>query len=908
MSTILSGKCTGCGTLLQYEEGAKSVHCTACGTHNSTSQLETGARTSSNGFGAASRMMGGRFGGGMPIMGFDNPESGVVFVSNFFDTFDWAAYQESADIEIPELAEVVYNNKLKNGAIGLSWFIDFKALSVPLKQKIAGLANLAKKIGDSYNAEDSSESMAYFDVYRAIVDAIVADKDKFIKQLDVDLKYAQAFGVDAARLNELKKEFKEVSALLENIKEVNHVEDIKEYIDAQNAASKILAEKFLADGINAETVYAEAVAMYEEGGSSRRASLAEFEKIRGYKDSAKYIKKINQYFKFDEMFYFADKYFIYKKKEYKVQALDVANLNKKAKNKNTNDQAQEQQVVYALSLYEVVDGVPAETPILEGIEKFITCYNNKYYYFKKGKGICSFDLTTHEDVVIDDGKTEDYVEGKAYQVKLAVNGSVCLVKKKLHPVEKKGCFGKDKKKNEEEKLLNNFCLISIDLFSGNKKVIVEQFVDVAETYNTEIFYIVADRLITSAKPAGCSLFKGKKAGVNDGANEKTYETKLMVCDLVTGENKPVLKESCEIQAVVNKKIVYSIWKPNELNIDIRVFDMNEGTDVLIEENAMEFYGIFDNKIFYTIGNEDYAPLVSNDFDGQARKELLENVENVVDVSAGWLYVRKGTGYNRILLKINPETGERIVVCACLKKIFKTSPTHIYYFDNFDDLHVVRRDGADDRVIGKGISWAIIDKDYMYYVRDELVEVEGEENLSLYKMDIDGKNAKKIVFNVDDAVDYDEKFMYYLKKENVRFKVTVPTGKDKSESHYSNYDITRYYKVEKASGKAEVVLTLGLPHGKNSFKSGCLKKEVKADIVYEEMPVIREFKYKGLASVGEVEQKSQENKNQQNNSNNVSLSASKSQNANGCGNTKAPGCSSSNNKKSSKNSGCSFLKK
>ena len=201
-----------------------------------------------------------------------------------------------------------------------------------------------------------------------------------------------------------------------------------------------------------------------------------------------------------------------------------------------------------------------------------------------------------------------------------------MVKKALHPVESVGCFGKKKEKKEEEKLLNNFCLLSIDLFSGKTKVVIDQFVDVAETYNTEVFYILAERKLVKKEPAGCSAAKKAQDLASLGEEKKNYDTKLMMCNLVTGENKPVLNESCEIQAVVNKKIVYSTWKPNSLNIDIRVYDINNDTDVLIEENVKDFYGIFDNKIFYTIGNDEYAPKPSSpaNKDDKAKESFLKD--------------------------------------------------------------------------------------------------------------------------------------------------------------------------------------------------------------------------------------------------------------------------------------------
>ena len=90
--------------------------------------------------------------GSMPLMmmGFDNPESGVVFVENFFDNYDWEGYAEDTDIAIPEIAEVVKTNKMKNGACATSWYLDYKATAYPVRKKIEGLAMLQNKMAKTY--------------------------------------------------------------------------------------------------------------------------------------------------------------------------------------------------------------------------------------------------------------------------------------------------------------------------------------------------------------------------------------------------------------------------------------------------------------------------------------------------------------------------------------------------------------------------------------------------------------------------------------------------------------------------------------------------------------------------------------------------------------------------------------
>ena len=91
--------CPCCGNTLAYEDKDKSVECFACDNSFDTSKL--GGSSS----GAQSNM-----GGFSPLAasgGFDNPESGVVFIENFFETYDWTEYYESNELFINEIADIV---------------------------------------------------------------------------------------------------------------------------------------------------------------------------------------------------------------------------------------------------------------------------------------------------------------------------------------------------------------------------------------------------------------------------------------------------------------------------------------------------------------------------------------------------------------------------------------------------------------------------------------------------------------------------------------------------------------------------------------------------------------------------------------------------------------------------------
>lgn len=848
--------CPCCGNTLAYEDKDKSVECFACDNSFDTSKLggsSSGAQSNMGGFSPLAA-----------IGGFDNPESGVVFIENFFETYDWTEYYESNELFINEIADIVKNNKVKNGANAQSWYLDFKALAVPVQKKLEGLEIKQSEIIEKYNPEDNVDAYSAFDAYCRISKLLVAEKENIVKYLESAVAYAERFELSADKLGEIKAELAVVKSSLENILVVKEMRELPAFTKAMAAYDASVAAKYASLGIDAKNVYENAIVSFNMG--NRSSALMAFESIRDYADSREYIAKINEYFSFEsELFYFFGNYYIYKRENAQAPALDAKSTGKKPGclgglfkgKKNSSGPAEPEFTGSALSLYEVVNGVPAEKPIIRGISQFIDCYNNRYYYFKAGRGIYCYDFTSRHETCIDSGSASDYRIGGDYEYSSVLGGAGVVVKKKLAYEQKKGCLNKNKKKTDEEVRLNNYRLILVDFKSNSVKTVVNEMVDIADHYGDKVFYIFAERLPgkTGKKGGGflANLFKKDKKPATP--EEPNFTTCLKVCDLATGANTTVLNEDCEIHAVKGDKIIYSVWTPNALNRDLYVYDMNTQTEVLIENNVYNFFAVEQDMIYYTVGNAAFCSLVRNNYNGTERLEVMHQVSNIIGFRAGWMYVKKGYGLNAVLMKISSDGKRKVIICTQYRKSYEITSSHIHYLDTYGNLRVVRTDGKDNHKIADNISWVIVNDNYIYYCRKEAV-ADRKTALSLYRMDKEGNNIKKIVFGVDNAIDYDENTLYYSRNLSVRFKVTVPPENKRKEPevHFENYRVKRYYAFNKETEESKVVLTLGLPKGSKSFQRGCIiKKEVKEDIIYDEAPVKCAYKRKGLKAVGAVEE-------------------------------------------------------
>ena len=822
-----SGLCPNCGNRIIFEDGEQTTVCFACDGVINVSEISGKNASSSN-----SNSYGGGYSAGAiapaALMGFDNSESGIVFIENFFDNYDWTEYQKNNDIEIDELEEVVNNNKMKNGAVPASWYLDYKALAVPVRKKIEGLAETAKAAGAEYNPEDPSASYVFFDVYNDVCRKLVCAKESVLKRLE----YATKYGLEKERLAEIQADFADLKARYENdVKVVTEIDEIPEYAQAVEVVNERARHSFADLGIEAESVYQDAMAKFNDASPNKKAALVQFEKIRGYRDSSKKIAIINRFFGFkgETLYRCFGKHFIAKEEVY-TPTLNVQQLGKK----NKEGEEAQPQGVKSLSLYEVVEnGMPAKEPIVKGIVKMLACYGGKLYYIKEKEGICSYDLYDKTEVVVEASERELYLTFNGYEYDVIDKGRKFYIKKKKK--EKAAALGKSgcgsKKKDAapapaEPAVVEDFYdILVVDMVSGTASVVVDGLQEIVKKDGDKIFYTRMEEE-TSVTPAkgGC----GAKA-----TTVTTQKAVLYVCDLATGFKKALVDDACKLKAAHEDKIVYTKLKPNDYNQDLYVYDIHSGKETLIEENVYGYFGIFKNKIYYLVGNAQFCPLVRNNFEGTQREQFMKNVERIVDEIGGWLYVKKGRAgsYNSTLVKVNLETKKRVTLCTQFKKIATFYGNYVYYVDVENNLRSVRIDGKHNVCVAKDVREVYPTPDYLYYTRVEDVNV-NETALSLYRMDKDGDNIKKIVFNVDAVCnDFATEKLYFEKVENMMFKCYMP-GKEK-EATVEVHQLKKFYVMNKENEKIEHVLTLGYPSEKME-KAGCLGKKKEEDKIFEEI--------------------------------------------------------------------------
>ncbi len=826
--------CGGCD--LVFFENEKTVKCDLCGDVHSTASLlsRMGISAPANAPAETDAV----------VAAIDSPESGLIYLENFFANYDWENYGKNVGVVIPAINSMVEKNKIRQGALADSWLLDFKSVATPLRKKLEGLTALDGEMAELYNGKDSANVLSYFDRYKAIVANLIDTREKLLKRLENDLAYAEKQGLAKDKLAEMAEEYKALAADVNALVEVKELLDLRQVAAKQAEIDKKMIAEFKAKGLDVVGEYKNACLYYNQATNDKRAALSIFESIRGYADSVSYIDKINRYFSYYGKFYnFFGTNFVFKSHVNEVapvnpNAKDEKSGCLKKKPKSPSLSEEETYTGKTLELYEVVDNEPAEEPILKSITQIITYYGSKLFYIKLGKIVCSFDLGTKQTTELFSVKKASdlklFASSNSNSVYYNENATSIFFRVRLDLViDKPGCvkslLGK---KQTIRQRRNNYAVYELNLAKDTCTEVIDQVVDIIDRRGEYLFYTFTEE-----------LQKGEVE--TDETKKELKKLSIMAMNTTTYEKETIFKEDCDIKAIEDSKIIYTVCAPNRYNLDLHVFDIETKQDTVIEKNIRSFLTVTEGKIFYYIGNKDFSPLFSNNLEGTDRVEIMTNIESVVAVAAGWIYVVKGSTRNALLIKVSTDGKQRIVVCSQFNSSVKITDSYIYYVDVFNSLRVVRSDGCENTLIAEDIDLdnVVVDKDCIYYLRRE--RTGAKIGASLYCMDIDGHNVRKLLFNVVSMANYDDDTLYVERDDQIRYHILFPAKHKKEEKEEEKtFNLVRYYKFNKKSGELDNMLTIGLPHAKKYQLKGCFGKKTDVEPIFTEIPIEVDFEEQG----------------------------------------------------------------
>ena len=878
------GVCPKCGARNAYKLGDKSFHCNSCEEDIDVTEVEKGSSSSIDDANLKSLMAN--------FVGYGSSDSSLVYVDSYLKIFDWDKYLSDTIVLIDELLEIANDAKKKHANECDTWLLEFNVIEKPLSKKIEYVNSLNEKIASKYFIDDGSEGVELFDLRNSIIKIINAQKNQILKVLRSDVDFAREFKLDDEKLHDMEERLSTLEEKLYSLVMYDDVSDMPEIRVKQEQIDNEIADEYLMKGIEAPEVYKKAVDLYNLEGE-KYGCLLLFNKISKYKDSKKYIDKINQLYNFGQMYYTNGHYYTFgdfskvvskvepaskqkaapKKvaaKESKAAAPGCqgcggpsskklnAQANKKSgsgcgstggtkqvkplnvKELGKNEQAAVTPINKGSDLYEVTNGVFGSEPLVKYVSNIICVYGGKLYLVvyddkKNSFKLCSYNFSTKELVTIDQGKPGEnspyLLNKKSYYTS---DRSSFVFRKKLNVKEitkgcgkksgGKGCFSKTT--IDENTKLNKYEIVKVDMLTDTLTSIIPAAVDIYDFYDDKVFY----------------QYRYKDGSRED--KEVTYIDEFYVLDVSSNVKKQVLNRNCFIETVYNGNVIYTTIENSRscLNLNLHSLSLENDKDTLLEENIYEFFKVINGKVYYKVGNKDVNTLFSVELNGENRLEIARNVSKFEFMNLGWLYFSKGYGYNKTLIKMSPDGKNRYTVCSLYDTLKDIIDGYLYYVDIYENLRMVRVDGTRDKLISTDVSPDdnIIVSDKVYFMRYEVKEYDTLNQpvycASLYSVDLDGSNLRKVEFDIDNIKNFDEKEFFVSKSGNVRYKIGVPNEKGEYSYSYRNYNCESYILFKKDLSEKKKVMVLGAPRAKaNEYQKGCMKKQKSYDFTYEEIP-------------------------------------------------------------------------
>lgn len=829
------GYCPECGNTLHYDKSEKTVECPFCAhmvevediKSPSTVRMEIDKPIESSSVSFA--------------MEIDNPDSALVYVENFFKKYDWSSYKQNPVIPVSEIDGVVNKHTVKYGANPASWILDFESKIVPLTAKLEGLRELEESFVSLYDGKDNAELMPRYRLYERITVSVKEAAESIFSALQSDIEYAQRFGASDTAINTMKLRFNcAVELYNQNVHDFNSYKDLPSVVKAIERRNEAAADKLNAGGIDAKATYEKAVRLYNSQ-NNKSAALHLFEAIRDYSDSIEYINKSNLYFNFDsKLLKLADKHFLLKQ-----VTPPTFNVRKPEDSANSSDSTNEtpkipiREAKPTLSLYEVISGKACEPAAVSGITYILSFYGNKLFYIKRNRSLCSYDLYSHVETELDRGNVGDYQKEPPFWSK---DGTTFYIRKNLSPfkAEQTGCIKSllsvfKRKTPSFTDTKNNFALIKVDKVNNVASVEIDRLVDITEFYNDRLFYIAYNTVGDAVGP--------KLAPVPS----------YMVMDLKTGKKSKVLGDDCHIHNVVGDNVIFTTWEPNEYNQTLYSYNLKTDVTSLIEANILGYFDTVDDRVYYRVGNKKYAPLFSNNLDGSDRQEVMRAANEIYTVYDGWIYFIRGKRRNTTLFKMTPDGKETVPICTDVALIISINDVYVYYFDSKGVLHVADNGGKTNKIIADDIDQSniIIDRDFIFFLRREPVGKD-KTSYSLYKMNIDGSNIKKLLFNVNKIQNYDENSIYVYKCATTKYIATETENDLVQNEKMVKYKVSRFFIFDKNAETESLILSVGNPDEKSNVeKRGCFRKKIKHAVTYKEVPSNIPYRKEGIARAGQI---------------------------------------------------------
>lgn len=300
-------------------------------------------------------------------------------------------------------------------------------------------------------------------------------------------------------------------------------------------------------------------------------------------------------------------------------------------------------------------------------------------------------------------------------------------------------------------------IVELELKTGEVKTIVEGVKKVESLTGNKMLYFV--------------LGENKDTVEN---TEQNLVTKIINLD--TLKITDLGKKKLSIEGFIDENVVYTQEAPNKYNKNLYIKSLDsEEPEKLIEANILSFCDVIQNKLFYYIGNNQNKSLININIDCTGRKEWPLYISEILFEQGGWLYFIKKVGYNTVLCKALLDGTKNTIIAADIEEFIEIKNGYLYYINYESTLVKVRMDGSNLQELCQDVESVLaVKEDKIIFVSidgrlktGDLVQPSVKLVRSIYAVDFTGSGKIKLAYNIREAKNYDENYVYYISSKAIK---------------------------------------------------------------------------------------------------------------------------------------------
>lgn len=694
--TVLKNvKCPTCGASLKAANSTDTIACVYCG--NSVVPVAESAPAAQK----EAASMG--FGGVLKVEGIKTSSSALAYIEQFFEEYDWEAFAYAQSLSIREIDDLADSLKISSADDKNTWFVCFKAISVPFIRKVKGCRQILDSVIFEYK-QDDLDAYSRFDAYKRIAAMISSGRTGIVSALEKITANAEKYGATDAEIKELNGDIAEIKMIsnMDSYSDIESIPEIRAFIDEKNA--KIVRD-LAAEGIDAEREYSRAKSLIREGKYAE--SLNVLLSLKGYSDTNALIEKVDKYYLISNVLEIDGKLYYFKNES---QETDAAYLN----------------------LYPTVDGNIATKALIKGIGKIITNYADILYYLDFNKRLKKFNLSTG---------TEEKISKSTFKM-----DAIYVYGRRVFLLAKK---------NVEYSTIRHD-IVELDLATGAVRVILENVTKIVSLTGNKMIYTVFDEISSSAEVSyktqtniinvdsmDIVRLGSKNVSIEGFINDSVvytqmspdeYNRNLYIKSLSADEPERLIEQNIySFYNIIADKLFYYIGKPNNrslININCDGTERREWplyiTKVLFEQGGWLY---FIRKAGYN------SILCKSRLDGSRFSIIAADIEQFIEIKNGYLYYINDVSS---LVKVRMDGSNLQELCDDVETVLSVKEDKIIFVS------------VDNR-IPSGI---------MENSAPKVIK-------SIYAVDFSGSGKIKLAYNIKSAKKYDENTVYYVAAQEIR---------------------------------------------------------------------------------------------------------------------------------------------